>query len=144
MSILNDICIELGLFEGARPTPVEDLVRKEIIPTIRALKQNNPEAAILIEENQRVHRLWRDALGRLIEERRRADGFLRRYEECERDRQSLLQVQARQRTQDAQLADTLRGTADYFDEPGEPSEESLENLPALLRRAAARICGDGK
>ena len=90
MSILNDICTELGLFDGARPVSPDVVIRDEIIPTIRALKRNNPEAAILVEENQRLQRLWRDALGKLVEERRRCDGFLERYHECERSRQSLL------------------------------------------------------
>jgi hypothetical protein len=85
----NQVCAALGLFDGARPVSPAKVLWEEVLPTIEALKLNNPEAGILVRENERAQRLWREALGRMVEANRRADGFLRRYHECEEDRASL-------------------------------------------------------
>jgi hypothetical protein len=85
----NQVCAALGLFDGARPVSVQSVLWSEVLPTIEALKANNPEAGILMEENLRLQRLWRSALGRMVDANRRADGFLTRWHECERDREML-------------------------------------------------------
>lgn len=68
--LLNQVCKALGLFDGARPVSAQQVLWTEVLPMIEALKTNNPEAAVMIEELQRVHGLWRDALMRLVEIRR--------------------------------------------------------------------------
>jgi hypothetical protein len=88
----NQICHALGLFDGARPASRQVILWQEVLPAIEALKANNPEAAVVVEENQRVHRLWIDALGRMADANRRCEGAIRRWEECEQDRQSLLRT----------------------------------------------------
>ena len=67
--ILNRICFELGLFDGARTESPSNVLHGEILPMIRALKANNPEAAAVIHELQRVRSLWIDALARLANAR---------------------------------------------------------------------------
>lgn len=89
IDLFNRICEALGLFDGARPLPPQHVLWTEILPAIAALKANNPEAAIVVEENQRTHRLWREALKKMVDANRRADGFLNRWREVEDDRQFL-------------------------------------------------------
>lgn len=86
----NRVCEALGLFDGARPVSVERVLWGEVLPAIEALKANNPEAGVLVREQQRVYGLWRDALAKIADAHRRADGFLNRYHECEAARLSLL------------------------------------------------------
>lgn len=62
----NQVCAALGLFDGARPVPVERVLWEEVLPAIEALKANNPEAGMLVRENQRVYKLWKDALEKLV------------------------------------------------------------------------------
>jgi hypothetical protein len=87
---LNQVCAALGLFDGARPVSPQRVLWGEVLPTIEALKTNNPEAGVLVQENERAQRLWREALAKMVDANRRADRFLIRYNECEADRQSLL------------------------------------------------------
>lgn len=87
---LNQVCAALGLFDGARPVSPQQVLWDEVLPMIEALKTNHPEAGILVRENERLQRLWRDALAKMAEANRQADGALRRWRECEDDRQSLL------------------------------------------------------
>ncbi len=61
----NQICAALGLFDGARPVSTQSVTWKEVLPMIAALKANNPEAAVMVAELQRVRELWADALHRL-------------------------------------------------------------------------------
>ncbi len=61
----NQICAALGLFDGARPVSTQSVTWKEVLPMIAALKANNPEAAVMVAELQRVRELWADALRRL-------------------------------------------------------------------------------
>lgn len=63
----NRICEALGLFDGARPVSVKRVMWDEVLPAIEALKTNNPEAAIFIDELKRKESLWRDALKRLCD-----------------------------------------------------------------------------
>jgi len=86
----NQVCAALGLFDGARPVSPQSVLWSEVLPAIEALKANNPEAAIFIEENQRVHRLWADALTRMAQAHRRADGFLQRWNDLRQDHAMLL------------------------------------------------------
>jgi hypothetical protein len=88
--MLNRVCEALGLFDGARPVSPLTVLWKEVLPAIEALKANNPEAAILVAENQRVNGLWRDALARLADANRRADAALNRWHELRRDYELLL------------------------------------------------------
>jgi chromosome segregation ATPase len=60
----NRTCEALGLFDGARPVPMAKVLWDEVLPTIEALKSNNPEAGALVREHERVYGLWRDALTR--------------------------------------------------------------------------------
>ena len=82
-SWFNQVCKALGLFDGARPVSPQRVLWDEVLPTIAALKANNPESGVLVEENQRVQMLWRDALSRMADANRRAGGFLRRAEKAE-------------------------------------------------------------
>jgi hypothetical protein len=86
----NQVCAALGLFDGARPISPQRVLWEEVLPTIEALKTNNPQAGILVRENERVQFLWREALARQCEEFKRADGFLARWRTCEDQRLSLL------------------------------------------------------
>lgn len=88
-SWFNDICAALGLFDGARPVSPAHVLWTEVLPTIEALKTNNPEAGVLVREQERVYGLWRDALAKMAEANRRADGFLERWHEVEADRNLL-------------------------------------------------------
>ena len=84
----NQVCAALGLFDGARPVSPQEVLWDEVLPTIEALKRNNPEAGVLVRENERAQRLWREALARMADANRRADGFLQRYREVESERVS--------------------------------------------------------
>lgn len=76
----NQVCAALGLFDGARPVSTSEVLREEVLPAIQALKENNPEAAILIEENVRLQRLWRDALAMAVANKRKEGRMTERIE----------------------------------------------------------------
>jgi hypothetical protein len=63
----NQICAELGLFDGARPVSPSEVLWAEVLPAIRALKADNPAAAIFINELRHTQELWRDALKRFAD-----------------------------------------------------------------------------
>lgn len=67
----NQVCAALGLFDGARPESPQRILWDEVLPAIEALKRNNPEAAVLMEENIRAHRLWASALARVVQKKSR-------------------------------------------------------------------------
>lgn len=73
----NQVCAALGLFDGARPVSPQRVLWDEVLPTIEALKTNNPEAGAMVREQERVYELWRDALAKIVHANRRADALQR-------------------------------------------------------------------